>query len=90
MKYTKVQKEVGAFMGGKVLDLDIIRARDEGEARGEARGERKGRILENIALRREAGWDDAQILEGIVCKFQISIEDAKKLINEASGEVAQK
>lgn len=36
MKYQDTQKKVGDLMGGKVLDLDIIRAHDVGleEGRG--------------------------------------------------------
>ena len=43
MKREVVQKKVSDIMGGKVLDLDIIRARHEGLAEGEARGRKEGR-----------------------------------------------
>jgi len=34
MKYKSTQKRVGDLMGGKVLDLDVIRAHDEGIEQG--------------------------------------------------------
>ena len=45
MKRDVVQKRVGDIMGGKVLDLDIIRARHEGLAAGEAIGEARGVLI---------------------------------------------
>lgn len=38
MKQDKIQKKVGDFMGGKVLDLPEFRIYDEGFAKGEAKG----------------------------------------------------
>lgn len=42
MKQDKIQKKVGDFMGGKVLDLPEFRIYDEGKAEGLAEGEAKG------------------------------------------------
>lgn len=42
MKRQNVQKKVGEFMGGKVLDLPEIRIYKKGLAEGEAKGEAKG------------------------------------------------
>ena len=38
MKYQDTQKKVGDLMGGKVLDLDIIRAHDTGLEEGREEG----------------------------------------------------
>ncbi len=43
-KYKNVNERVGEYMGGKVLDIDIIKAHDEGVAEGEARGEARGEV----------------------------------------------
>ena len=46
MKQENVQKKVGVFMGGKVLDLPEIRIYHQGEADGMAKGEAERRKLE--------------------------------------------
>ena len=55
MKQEKVQKKVGDFMGGKVLDLPEFRIYRQGLADGEKKGEKKLKKLEdeNEKLRRE-------------------------------------
>ena len=46
-KYRNANQRVSDYMGGKVLDLDIIRAHDNGIAEGEAKGKEETRV-ENI------------------------------------------
>ena len=55
MKRQNVQKKVGEFMGGKVLDLPEIRIYKKGLAEGEAKGAEERRRLEseNKRLREE-------------------------------------
>ncbi len=50
--YKMIQKEVGEYMGGRVLDLDIIRARHEGLDEGWKKGIEEGKE-ERDALRKE-------------------------------------
>lgn len=42
MKRENVQRKVGDIMGGKVLDLEVIKAHREGIEEGETRGEARG------------------------------------------------
>lgn len=69
--YQNVNERVGEYMGGKVLDIDIIKAHDEGvtegEARGEARGEAKGDIsaIKNLMKNAEKTFEQACELLGI-------------------------
>ncbi len=63
MKKAKVQKKVGDFMGGKMLDLPEFKIYDQGKADGLAEGEAKGKSIgeaerkelkeENDKLRKE-------------------------------------
>ena len=59
MKQEAVQQKVGDIMGGKVLDLPIIRVYHDGLAEGEAKGEAKGEAEraklqeENDSLKKE-------------------------------------
>ena len=70
-KYKNVNERVGEYMGGKVLDIDIIKAHDEGvtegEVRGEARGEAKGDIsaIKNLMKNAEKTFEQACELLGI-------------------------
>lgn len=41
-----VQKKVGGIMGGRVLDLEVIRAHRDGLAEGEKLGEARGKTEE--------------------------------------------
>ena len=43
MKQKQTQKKVGDLMGGKVLDLDIIKAHDDGIREGISQGMEEGR-----------------------------------------------
>ena len=45
MNRKNVQEKVGDIMGGKVLELDIIKARHEGIAEGRAEGRAEGMAL---------------------------------------------
>ena len=42
-KYVNINRRVGDYMGGRVLDLDIIRAHDSGIAEGRQEGRAEGR-----------------------------------------------
>ena len=42
MKYQNTQKKVGDLMGGKVLELDVIKAHDDGIAEGLETGRQEG------------------------------------------------
>lgn len=55
MKQEAVQQKVGDIMGGKVLDLPIIRVYHDGLAEGEAKGEAERAKLqeENDSLKKE-------------------------------------
>ena len=50
VKRSNIRERIGDIMGGKVLELDIIKARHEGLAIGEARGEARGRANERENL----------------------------------------
>ena len=48
----KIRKGIGEVMGGKVLQLESERLREEGEARGEARGKAMGEIRLSALINR--------------------------------------
>ena len=68
MKQKQTQKKVGDLMGGKVLDLDIIKAHDdgieEGFTQGISQGEESGqnKLVKAVELLRE-GMDKEDILK---------------------------
>ena len=72
MKQKETQKKVGDLMGGKVLDLDIIKAHDDGIeegfsqgiSQGISQGEESGqnKLVKAVELLRE-GMDKEDILK---------------------------
>ena len=64
MKQKQTQKKVGDLMGGKVLDLDIIRAHDAGIKEGISQGVETGqnKLVKAVELLRE-GVDKEDILK---------------------------
>ncbi len=64
MKQKQTQKKVGDLMGGKVLDLDIIKAHDDGIEEGFSQGEESGqnKLVKAVELLRE-GMDKEDILK---------------------------
>ena len=86
MKQEAVQQKVGDIMGGKVLDLPIIRVYHDGLAEGEAKGEAERAKLqeENDSLKKEI-----ERLKASMSWFENSIRyvtpDVKYEINFISG-----
>ena len=63
MKQKRTQKKVGDLMGGKVLDLDIIRAHDDGieEGREEEKISSLRSMMKNLKLSAEEAMDSLDI-----------------------------
>ena len=75
MKYKSTQKRVGDLMGGKVLDLDVIRAHDEGIEQGIERGIERGKDEERlISIRR------------MMNKLKMTAEEAMDTLDIPKGE----
>ena len=87
-KYQRVREELCEIMGGQILDYeakDILRA---GERRGEKRGriigekagriigEKTGKIMEFISIRSEDGWSRDMIIDTLISRYGIKIEEA--------------
>ncbi len=71
MKYKSTQKRVGVLMGGKVLDLDVIRAHDEGIEQGkdEERLVSIRRIMNKLKMTAEEAMDTLDIPKGERSKY---------------------
>ena len=71
MKYQSTQKRVGDLMGGKVLDLDVIRAHDEGIEQGRDSTLAKSirSIMKNFKLTAEEAMDKLDIPKGERSKY---------------------
>jgi len=75
MKYKSTQKRVGDLMGGKVLDLDVIRAHDEGIEQGIEQGRESTlatsirSIMKNFKLTAEEAMDKLDIPKGERSKY---------------------
>lgn len=59
--------------------LDIV------ENRGMQTGRREGRIIEYIDIRREDGYPEESILQGIITKFDLTEEQAEKYMQDEIG-----
>ena len=71
MKYKSTQKRVDDLMGGKVLDLDVIRAHDEGIEQGkdEERLVSIRRIMNKLKMTAEETMDTLDIPKGERSKY---------------------
>ena len=83
MKYQDTQKKVGDLMGGKVLDLDIIRAHDAGLEEGREEGIKKGR-----EEGREEGREStlASSIRSMMSKLKLSAEEAMDILDIPKNE----
>ncbi len=71
MKQKQTQKKVGDLMGGKVLDLDIIKAHDDGIEEGKVQG-REEEIISS--------------LRSMMKNLKISAEEAMESLNIPKSE----
>ena len=75
MKYKSTQKRVGDLMGGKVLDLDVIRAHDEGIEKGIEQGKDEERLfsirrmMNKLKMTAEEAMDTLDIPKGERSKY---------------------
>ena len=67
MKQKKTQKKVGEFMGGKVIELDVIKAHDAGieQGRMEGRREAEKKVRAEEAKRKELEAENNRLREEI-------------------------
>ncbi len=72
MKQDNVQKKVGDFMGGKVLDLPEFKIYDQGKEEGRKEGKEEGRIL--------ARFEDGMPVELIATKSNVTVEYVKTVL----------
>ena len=79
MKREVVQKKVGDIMGGKVLDLDIIRARHDGLAAGEIIGEERGEARGVERGRKEEREDNIKKLAASYMNNDSSLTEEKAM-----------
>ena len=83
MKYQDTQKKVGDLMGGKVLDLDIIRAHDAGLEEGREEGIKKG-MEKGIEKGRESTL--ASSIRSMMSKLKLSAEEAMDTLDIPKSE----
>ncbi len=82
-KYRNVNKRVGDYMGGKVLDLDIIKAHDAGIEQGIEQGIDKAF---DVFKRLISGESRESILKlGVPAK---DVEEAEKLIKKQKNSIS--
>ena len=81
-KYSNVREEVGAIMGGKILDYeakDILnKGRAEGRAEGRVEGD-KERLLRQVKIKLEKGRSTSQIAEELEEEESVIQEIVKEL-----------
>lgn len=67
--------------------LDIVENRgvQTGIRKGMQTGRREGRIIEYIDIRREDGYPEESILQGIITKFDLTEEQAEKYMQDEIG-----
>ena len=75
MKTDNIQKKVGDFMGGKILDLPEFRIYDQAKAEGRAEGEAERRALEE---ERDALAEERDTLVEEIAQLRKALEEATK------------
>ena len=66
----------------RVENRGIEKGRQEGIEKGRQEGIEKGRILEYIDIRREDGYSEDEIQQGIVRKFKLTEEEAANYLKD--------
>ncbi len=80
-EYQNVRKEVNDIMGGQVLDLEVLRIRDEGRAEGwnegraEGRAEGRSTLVKAIQLLK-AGKTEQEILDAGIDRETVEVAKA--------------
>lgn len=82
-KYKNVNQRVGDCMGGKVLDLDIIKAHDAGKSEGYAEGHAEGH-----AEGRAEGIEEDSIIHirNIMSNLKLTAEQAMEALGIAKSD----
>ncbi len=79
MKQKQMQKKVGDLMGGKVLDLDIIKAHDDGIEEGKAQGREEEKIsslrsmMKNLKISAEEAMESLDIPKSERSKYMAKL-----------------
>ena len=79
------------IMGGEMIYNEAYRIHEEGKLEGRLEGKREGRIegiregeiKQYIETSREYNADNEHIINGLMSKFQLSLDEAKKLVSQA-------
>ncbi|MBQ2887030.1 MAG: hypothetical protein IJE43_25235 [Alphaproteobacteria bacterium] len=77
-KYSNVREEVGAIMGGKILDYEAKDILNKGRAEGRAEGD-KERLLRQVKIKLDKGRSTSQIAEELEEDESVIQEIVKKL-----------
>lgn len=77
-KYSNVREEVGAIMGGKILDYEAKDILNKGRAEGRAEGD-KERLLRQVKIKLEKGRSISQIAEELEEEESVIEEIVKEL-----------
>ena len=96
MKQKQTQKKVGDLMGGKVLDLDIIKAHDDGIREGISQGMEEGRdntiissirsMMKNLKISAEEAMESLDIPKSERSKYMAKLyRDITKLISPVTN-----
>ncbi|WP_051656757.1 hypothetical protein [Butyrivibrio sp. AE3004] len=87
MKQDNVQKKVGDFMGGKIIDLPEFQIFDQGVEKGKAESEEEGiRIF--IEDKVEDSFSEEDIIAKLQKHYKLSKEKAKEYYDMYSGKLA--
>jgi len=74
--YENIRKGVGTVMGGKILDYEAKRIRNEGINEGRSEGRSEG-ISGAVDMLRDIGLDDRSIITKIMEKYNLSQKEAE-------------
>ena len=78
MKQDNVQKKVGDFMGGKVLDLPEFKIYDQGKEEGRKEGKEEGKEEGRILAR----FEDGMSVELIAAKSNVAVDYVKTVLKD--------
>ena len=78
--YGNIRKGLGTVMGGKILDYEAKRIRNEGWNAGLNAGRNEGVIIGTVTTLRDIGMDDRTIISKIMDKYGLTQEMAESYV----------
>ena len=84
-KYETVKERIGEIMGGRVLDLEVIRIRNEGRLEGKLEGKAEGRLEGRAEGKAEGRAEGEQAMQTDIIKHMLDKGKRAEEISDLTG-----